>query len=517
MQHRRNTRNCLECAASRQRPAPSAFAGKLNKLNTVFYTYAGKNHFMPCKTQHTEIRLHYLLILVVTIMAGCDNELSPTPSSTTNAESPAIKATMAVNTVEEADSTSPTGSRRVTQIQTRFFDLSGGDENPFALVQGDIMTATTIFTGTTFDFGANTFYWSAQILGGTVTTTLTRDAATESLQLNPVWADAADDVIAVFDNLFRSADFNTGAISLDIYVPQAYVTDGNMLIHIFMRDSENIDALFDSVAVSTLTGDDWNTISVSNIDAALLQAEAGFDLSDVRYFGVQFVSNGKAVATSGNIQIDNVAVTVPPIEQESTFALFFDSENKPVHITQFTGGIPGQPVTVSANRSTVPETPWFPDDDSSEPNFSDLLFNAQASSVDLPVIEITSPSSSVPSDESTHYEVDADSVTIEWAPSGSADEIDIEYLNDCGFGIVGGSKEITGDPGSATYTINEFLQEQETSDGTKIYETFVCLIRIKLLRKTIGTIDPVFAAGSEITALHESFIVNLLTIPLSSS
>ncbi|MBN1377721.1 MAG: hypothetical protein JXA04_00640 [Gammaproteobacteria bacterium] len=486
---------------------------------------------MPCKIESTTFRFHYLLLVAILMVFGCKSDLTANSSSTTNAESPAIKATIYVNTIVETSQA--TGlSGRVTDIRARFYDLSGGNETQITLAEGDTMTATAPYNGAVYDFRHNNYGWSARIMAGTATATVEYDASNEMLRLKPVWVDADNDVIAVVGDLYRSTDLTAATISLDLYLPEAYVTyvaDANMQIQILLRDGQGVDALLPQTDVSSLNGDAWNTIPISNISASMLTVNDGenFNLQDVYFLAIQFISNGKAISIDDDILLDNISIAVPSTIQESAFALSYVGVNAAggddlVHLTRYYGGIQGKPLTISVDRETVPVTnPWFPINDTTAPNFDDLLFYA-TTTINLPDIEITSPKSSDPDDDTTHYEVGADSVTIEWSPSGTTDEISIEYLNNCGLGYgydpdgLAPRKTITGDPGFVTLPIEDLLAEQTASDGTKYYETVSCIVYIKMIRKTTGVIDPAFSAGSEIVANHESYIVSLISIPPAS-
>ncbi len=485
---------------------------------------------MPCTIKLRLFQASCLLLISI-LMFACDNDLDPTPSSTRGPESPRIQAEITLETFEEL-STSTSRIEQVTEVTVKLYDVSDGNMNPFSLVTGDSIVATAVNTGASFDFSSDTKPWDGLTISETdATASVSHDSLNDRLLVNTVWDDATDDVVAVVGDLFRPLDLSNGSITLDVYVPLSYVDDGNLQIQMIVIDSSNnvaalnIDGtspLSNTINVSSLNGDEWNTISSTNIDDSLLIGKGdNFTLTNVRLIGLQIISNEKPTSVNGTIELDNVVISVQPTERSTELQSSFDNTGEPIHTAKFfNGGVSGQPITVDIERTTPPEDiiTWFPTDDTTAPDFDVLYFNAPNSTVTVPYVDVTSPDSSVSTDLDTYYTVETDSVTIEWSPSGSSDELLVAYQSNCLAGRVftqSGTIEITGDPGFVTFLIDEFLQEQIFEDR-KFFEEMPCEILVRVEKNAAGVIDPTFSGNSFINALHESKSIVLYSSPPSS-
>ena len=470
---------------------------------------------MFCNTQPARVLFCLLCIPAILLASGCDNTLSPYESSTTETGSPDFKADITINTLNGTNG-------RLTNVLVQLFDVFDGDEHPITLVEGDTISATTEFSGKTYDFRYNIEGWFYHVMSDTdATVSVTYDPDRQALAFNPAWTDTGNDVIAVLGSLYHPVNLNTANASLDVDIPQAYIDDGHLQLQLFLRDSENVDALVinpvvngtvingPDIAMSDLNGNSWNTISVSNINTSMLQADTGFDPENVFYFGLRFVSNGQNTNTEDIIEIDNAGVTLTtPIEQPFPMIAGLNSTGEPTYGMQFNGGLAGLPLTISVNRQTPPTAPWFPSNDSPEPDFSDFLFNAPDTSLTVPDIEITSPASNA------QFTRGVDDVTIQWVPTG-ADSVKIAYSSICDISISqiqSGEIELDGDTGTVTYPVDDFLQEQKLN-GIPLYEGVECSISITLIvTNTSENIDPAFSQG-EIGMSHQSYPIKIISVP----
>ena len=183
-----------------------------------------------------------------------------------------------------------------------------------------------------------------------------------------------------------------------------------------------------------------------------------------------------------------------------------ETEAEPVYTGQFSTDMSGQTVFVSLRKvSAPPGIEWFPTDDSPAPNF--YYIDAQNTSVDLPAsFTVTSPVYAIndpvnqSDDTITEFQIGIDSVDINWTPSGFADDFRMFDSAQCQGGSAGGELTITDDPGTVTFTADDFLfQTAPTGEN--------CLIGISMLRETTtGTIDPVLSSKTSVLAQYQRTI-----------
>ena len=468
------------------------------------------------------------IILASLVLTACSNDVDPLPSAGTTAETPAIQAEIDIAT-RRGQLPLSIETDRFTQIEVRLFDLSNGNKTPITLDFNDlydsegqpVTSATVVNSGEAFDFTSDIRGWRSAVIASATTApevVVSHNIVNGSLQIDTTWQDEAEDIVAASRDLFRVIDLDNGSIDLDVYIPQEYKTDGKLQIRFVVGDRTGRAGWLKTVTMENLTGDSWNSISTGVIDPAQIDADDDFDITQVRFVDIELISNNKPLTINSLIQLDNINIAVQPTERISEFSVFEDVEGNPLHLSLFLrGGVAGRPLTVNIERSTIPENPWFPTSSSFTPNFDDLLFSALNSSVDLPVIGLTAPSPSIFDDESTHYAVGTDNVTIEWTPSGSSDDITIDYINSCNHEssvLASGNIDIADDPGIYTLLIDDFLQEQVDGDN-RYYETSPCLVSIWLVKQISGSIDPAFSGDSYINAVIETDAISFYTIPSS--
>ncbi|WP_245792248.1 DUF1800 domain-containing protein [Teredinibacter waterburyi] len=165
-----------------------------------------------------------------------------------------------------------------------------------------------------FESAATVDQWQYQRWGGTVDVDISHDNS-GAIALSPQWNNADDDKFVIFTNLGGLFDLENASISLDIYIPQAYVDDGTLAFQPFVRDSESYYATIQWEQSQYQTGDGWTTFSYTNIDTIpdnnnpLGWIEEGFRISEVAQIGVEIMSRGKPTSVGGTILIDNIVIT----------------------------------------------------------------------------------------------------------------------------------------------------------------------------------------------------------------
>ncbi len=131
--------------------------------------------------------------------------------------------------------------------------------------------------------------------------------------IEPTWASDQDTFYVYYED--SEPALITGAdISLDVYVPKAYVEDTNAEFILFLNDSTGKYANVAYKKAGELTGDSYVTLSATNIGVtggtAYGYKSDGFDVSSVDTFGLQVNAKDKATTVTGNLMIDNVVVTL---------------------------------------------------------------------------------------------------------------------------------------------------------------------------------------------------------------
>ncbi len=128
-----------------------------------------------------------------------------------------------------------------------------------------------------------------------------------SITLHPQWDLLTSQLSFGAEDLTNIGNcVSQGTLYADVYIPQAYVDDGNMLLGLQVGDAFGFTEL-SSLSVADMKGDDWNHLSVSL---------AGLSLPAITYdIGVYFQPNGKPQAVTGDILVDNLVLT-----QESSSA-----------------------------------------------------------------------------------------------------------------------------------------------------------------------------------------------------
>lgn len=121
------------------------------------------------------------------------------------------------------------------------------------------------------------------------------------LTLRPTWVDAASEfTYGIYDTDDLAPCVDKGLLSVDIFVPQAYVDDGNLQLALRVAAWSN-EVNFTPVSAADLKGDDWNHLEVS-LDGAGLPV-------NTNTLTINFIPNGKPTEVTGDFIIDNFIIT----------------------------------------------------------------------------------------------------------------------------------------------------------------------------------------------------------------
>lgn len=127
--------------------------------------------------------------------------------------------------------------------------------------------------------------------------------------MTPTWV-TVDDKLVAFYTPISPLDLTDADVSVDVYVPAAYVTDGSLGIKVWFKDSGGLYANIAFQGASGLTGDAWNTLSYASINS-FQYSETGFDATSVVTAGVELdaAQNSKPVGVEGTFKVDNLEIS----------------------------------------------------------------------------------------------------------------------------------------------------------------------------------------------------------------
>lgn len=157
-----------------------------------------------------------------------------------------------------------------------------------------------------FDFA------EGSLMEASVQETHNEDFGEGSLELNIDWGASNDKLM--WRRIFEGPDGGPidligTVVRVDIYIPAAYVEDGNMGIKIFTKDINWEYGSLGWNGIASFEGDAWNTIEINVTGGDVFDfTNAGYDSSQVDKIGVEFVANGKSASIGGAFLIDNVEI-----------------------------------------------------------------------------------------------------------------------------------------------------------------------------------------------------------------
>jgi hypothetical protein len=100
-----------------------------------------------------------------------------------------------------------------------------------------------------------------------------------------------------------------------------------------------------------------------------------------------------------------------------------------------------------------------------------------------------------------------DNIPLSWDPSGTPEEIDVQFTVTCHAGNDTSSRTryfTTGDSGSTAYAIADLLSEWEDLDASA-----TCTADITLTRRTTGSLDPAFRGGGIVAQRADTVSVEI--------
>jgi hypothetical protein len=191
----------------------------------------------------------------------------------------------------------------------------------------------------TFSNSTSLDFWNVSP-GWQTVGTVSKSFAVGTMVISPVWADAKKDgfnIETLFDN---SKDFIGATVSVDVYMPEAYITDGNLAIQIYLKDADGTMANGGWTAAgwgpwrwsgseeSTTNTDTahgnrygWATLTFTFGAKGLKGSDGTYswgwkssdgdgvmDVSKITTFGIDIESAGKPINVIGDIKIDNVVL-----------------------------------------------------------------------------------------------------------------------------------------------------------------------------------------------------------------
>lgn len=171
------------------------------------------------------------------------------------------------------------------------------------------------------------------------------------MEFNPGLNADDDGAIAALVASDDPVDITGATISVDVYVPQSFVTEGKAAIQMYLNDlGGGHYSSLTYTSVSGLTGDDFNTFSFTaeQISGVLV---AGFDLTKAVEFGIQINSGGHPPEVTGTFFIDNFVLTPgsevpqPTVIDFSTSTGWWANSSRPYSYEA--AGVQWQPVASS--------------------------------------------------------------------------------------------------------------------------------------------------------------------------
>jgi endo-1,4-beta-D-glucanase Y len=172
------------------------------------------------------------------------------------------------------------------------------------------------------DFTSLSGQWNAYPDNGT-NPEVSLSLVDEKLAVSPTW-NAQGDAIALKFQQFAPADFSNGAtIKYLMQAAEAYTLDGNMAVQLILEDENYTPAFFAYRSLNT-AGELSITVPGVGPDYEFGYVGPGFDFTKVAAIGFQFLANNKPVDVAGDIYIDDVSISIPPMVAEPTIAFADD-------------------------------------------------------------------------------------------------------------------------------------------------------------------------------------------------
>lgn len=137
---------------------------------------------------------------------------------------------------------------------------------------------------------------------------LEKGAGDYAADISVPWKSDADKLAMVLP-LAQPIDITNSEVGFDVMLDEAYVTDANLGVQMYLRDSADRYANLKWHSAGEFKAGEWSTQKYLVTNTGSFQyADSGFDLTSVAKVGVELVANGKAPEVAGGIKIDNFKV-----------------------------------------------------------------------------------------------------------------------------------------------------------------------------------------------------------------
>jgi mannan endo-1,4-beta-mannosidase len=165
---------------------------------------------------------------------------------------------------------------------------------------------------TSFAAAADITGWEVQTWAGTGTAALSFSETPAGLSLAPTWA-AVTDKFGLQGNLPAAVNLKNTTVTVKVFVPAAYVTDGKMNLSVFVKDEKWRYGKLKTVNTASLTPDAWNTITATGMTSAtdLEYTDAKFHIGNVRAIGLEVDAGSKPIDVVGNLLINDITIAPP--------------------------------------------------------------------------------------------------------------------------------------------------------------------------------------------------------------
>lgn len=203
-----------------------------------------------------------------------------------------------------------------------------------------------------------------------------------ALAISPTWITDTDQ-FQVFSYLQNTLNLDMGTLNLRFEMPQSYVDDGNLLVRAFIEDTSGWRAYFTPIDWASIAANNYLPMDVSyNIDIGSLEADDGFDITQVTGVGFDFNANGKPVEIQGDVLIDSIVLSESQDQSGPVDPVF--GEDNPVWNVWISADPASQ--WYFENEELVIEPVWTGDSDSITVNYdskSSTDITAGSASVEL--------------------------------------------------------------------------------------------------------------------------------------
>lgn len=153
-----------------------------------------------------------------------------------------------------------------------------------------------------------------------------------ALVITPHWADTTKDEFNVETTPAHTMDLTGATLSVDVYLPEAYIADEKLAMQIYLKDADGnfsnggwSEAKWGpwrwsgsetSATLNSSTGNHfgWVTLTFTitptgiNGNAFGYSSPHAVDITKISTFGINFVSHGKPINVTGDIKVDNVVL-----------------------------------------------------------------------------------------------------------------------------------------------------------------------------------------------------------------